>query len=370
MASVAKRPDGRWRARYRDPAGKEHSKHFSRKVDATAWLDGIRGDLVRGVYVDPDAGKVTFGTFAAQWLAAQTFEESTRESVAVRFRVHVLPVFGARELRAIRPSEIQAWLRGRQQQLAPTYVRVLLANLSAVLNAAVDDGLIAKNPCKVGRSVRAPRIEQRRVVPWSPEQVQAVIDALPTRYRALAVVAAGCGLRQGEVFGLRGEDVNFLGRRLRVQQQVKMVANKLLTAPPKGGRTRDVPLPDVVALELAEHLRRYPLDDNGLIFTSREGRPLNRNYINARIWKPALAAAGVEPNRENGMHALRHFYASTLLDAGESIRAVSEYLGHADPGFTLRVYCHLLPSSEGRARRAVDAVLGNRSADSLRTSTV
>src|SRR4051812_42500368 len=73
-------------------------------------------------------------------------------------------------------------------------------------------------------------------------------------------------------------------------------------------------------------------------------------YFNPHIWHPALEAAGVEPSRKNGMHALRHFYASALIDAGESVKAVAEYLGHADPGFTLRVYAHLFPSSEARAR--------------------
>jgi integrase len=79
--------------------------------------------------------------------------------------------------------------------------------------------------------------------------------------------------------------------------------------------------------------------------------------------------AGVEPTRENGMHALRHFNASVLLDAGESIRALAEYLGHADPGFTLRVYTHPMPSSEDRARVAIDRVLGVCAADSSRTAT-
>lgn len=71
-------------------------------------------------------------------------------------------------------------------------------------------------------------------------------------------------------------------------------------------------------------------------------------------WKPALRAAEVEPTRENGMHALRRHYASVLLHAGESIKAVSEYLGHADAGFTLRTYTHLTPESDQRTRNAVD----------------
>ena len=83
---------------------------------------------------------------------------------------------------------------------------------------------------------------------------------------------------------------------------------------------------------------------------------MNRNYFNTYVWKKALRAVGVPDTRENGCHALRHFYASTLLDAGESIKALSEYLGHADPGFTLRTYTHLMPASDERTRRAVDAV--------------
>lgn len=92
--------------------------------------------------------------------------------------------------------------------------------------------------------------------------------------------------------------------------------------------------------------------------TSRESKALSRNYFNSRVWKPALRLAGVPDDRTNGLHALRHWFASVLLDAGESIKAVSEYLGHSDAGFTLRTYTHLMPSSDERSRRAVDAMLG------------
>lgn len=94
-----------------------------------------------------------------------------------------------------------------------------------------------------------------------------------------------------------------------------------------------------------------------LVVTTREGTALNRNYFNTYVWKSALGKAGVESSRDNGMHALRHWFASVLLDAGENIRAVSEYLGHADPGFTLRVYTHLMPSSSERTKAAVDGAM-------------
>lgn len=95
-----------------------------------------------------------------------------------------------------------------------------------------------------------------------------------------------------------------------------------------------------------------------LVMTTRESKAVNKNYFNPYVWKPALVACGIGNDRRNGCHALRHFYASTLLDAGETIKALSIYLGHSDPGFTLRAYTHLMPTSDERTRRAVDAVLG------------
>jgi integrase len=357
MASIQRRPDGKWRVRYRDPAGSEHSKHFDRKIDAERFRATIQADVLRGSYVDPDAGKVLFSAFSKKWLASQTLDVSTVQAMEVRLRVHLEPAFGDHELRAIRPSTVQLWLAELQKQLAPTYVRVLLANLSGILHAAVDDGLIVRNPCNA-KSVRAPKIPQLRVRPWTHEQVQAVVAALPARYAALAVVEAGCGLRQGEAFGLRVGDVDFLRHTLHVRQQVKLLAdNKPIVTPPKGGKSREVPLPESVGLALAEHIRNFPRGKDGLIFTTRERKPLNRNYINAHVWKSALRAAGVEPTRINGMHALRHYYASALLESGVSIRAVSEYLGHADPGFTLRIYAHLMPTSDEKARHAMDLAL-------------
>jgi integrase len=166
---------------------------------------------------------------------------------------------------------------------------------------------------------------------------------------------------------LRVSDVDFLRYRLHVEQQVKILGGQLVVDRPKGGRTRVVPLPESVAVEISEHLRRHKADGEALVFTSREHKPLNRTYFNPHIWHPALRAAGVEPSRTNGMHALRHFYASVLIDEGESVKAVAEYLGHADPSFTLRVYAHLFPSSEERARQAVDRVLIRRATERAAT---
>lgn len=213
----------RWQVRYHDPDAFERTKTFARKQDADRFPVTISADVLRGAYVDPNAGKVSFGAFADRWLEAQTFGDSSREATEIRLRLHAKTHFGRRELRSIKPSTIQAWLRKLQQELAPSYVRASLTNVSAVFSAAADDGLIASNPCRAG-SVKPPKPEPRKVEPWPVEQVEAVIGALPQRYRALGVVAAGCGLRQGEAFGVRVRDVDFLRQQVHVDQQVKIVA--------------------------------------------------------------------------------------------------------------------------------------------------
>jgi len=149
-------------------------------------------------------------------------------------------------------------------------------------------------------------------------------------------------------------------------------------SPAKGGREREVPLPDWASVALAEHLRVRPAAEvtlpwsdpagkahtTALIFTNRDGRALTRAYYQHNAWTPALAAAQVERHRFNGFHALCHHYAS-VLQRGVSIRAVAEYLGHHDPGFALWTYAHLIPEDEDRSRNAIDAAYAP--ADSART---
>lgn len=367
MATIEKRQlkDGsnRYDVVYRDPDRRLRKKTFAKLDAARAFQATVEADKLRGAYIDPNAGKVTFRTYADQWLAMQTFDRSTRDAVALRLRVHVYPVLGHRQLRAIKPSTIQSWLRGLDH-LAGRTRRVILTNVSTILSAAVDDEVIAKNPCQA-RSVTKPKVIAKHVVPWAPDQVAAVRDALPARYQVLVTIGAGLGLRQGEAFGLSPNDVDFLRGIVTVRRQVKLYADGTQAfALPKGGKTRTVPLPGVVRDHLAAHLATWPatpvfLDGTEvpLVVTTRERTALVRNYFNRCVWKPALEAAGVEPSRENGMHALRHFFASVLLDSGESIKAVSDYLGHADPGFTLRTYTHLMPASDERTRRAIDTAL-------------
>jgi integrase len=375
----------RYRVRYIAPDGRERSKSFpdKEKRAAEAFLVSIEADKLRGSYVDPQAGRITFADYATQWLASQTFDQSTREVTERRLRRHVFPYLGGRALAAIRPVHIRELDRELQRNgLSVTFRAVVYSNVATILNTAVDDERIAKNPCHA-RTVRPPKPDPRRVVPWTHERVIAVRSHMPERYRLAVDLGAGCGMRQGEILGLAVDDVDDDRGVVHVVRQIKTVGNRVVFALPKGRKTRDVPLADSVALAIAAHVDRWPPAAITLPWETPDGPPvtarllihgkrlvaLDRSYFNPDVWHPALLAAGVELGRENGMHALRHFYASVLLDAGESIKALSEYLGHSDPGFTLRTYTHLMPTSENRTRKAIDLVLGGlASADGLTTA--
>jgi len=374
----------RWRVRYADPDGKERNRSFDKKVDAERFRTQVEADVLRGSYIDPDAGRITLRKYALGWLDAQQFDAVTREAVESRIRLHILPALGDRRIDQITPSMVQAWVSG--MKLAPATVGKVFTHLNTIMRNALIDGRIRLNPCQV--NIKLPRPASRRVAPWTPDQREAVRGALPPHLMAL--VDAGCdlGLRQSELFGLAVEEIDFMRRTVHVRQQVKVIGGRLWFALPKGGKERAVPLPGPTGLVLSAHIAEFavrvtlPWHEPGdrrrhgqdhaatLLFATSEARALHRNAFNEHVWRPARIAAGLVAGRENGCHAMRHLYASTLIARGVDPRTAAAYLGHADGGaLILRTYAHLMPDAEDRARKAIEEALrdaekrpGNRAA--------
>ena len=249
----------RYRARYIGPDGTEKSKSFPDKQKRLAdlWLTNIEADMARGQYIDPQASRTTFRDYAERWIAALTTDLSSRAAVEGRLRLHAMPYLGGRPIGSFQAEHIRDWSRQLEETVgSASYRRLIFDAVSSVLNAAVDDRLLTSNPCRA-RSVKAPRPAPTRVHPWSASQVFGVRAGLPERFQAMADVGAGCGLRQGEIFGLAVDNIGDLGW-LYVRQQVKKVRGGLVFAPPKRGKVRDVPLDPEVSAALREHMRRIP----------------------------------------------------------------------------------------------------------------
>jgi integrase len=179
---------------------------------------------------------------------------------------------------------------------------------------------------------------------------------MPKRYRAAAVLAAGAGLRQGEIFGLAADRVDFLRRTITIDRQlVTLAGHKPYLAPPKTAASiRKVPLPDFVSAALSSHMATYPPGLDGLLFTTTAGAAVPRNRF-GEAWRAAVKRADVRVGLR--FHDLRHYYASLLIRHGESVKVVQARLGHKNAAETLDTYSHLWPDSEDRTRSAVDDVL-------------
>ena len=260
----------RWQVRWRDEQGRQRKKSFARKLDAEAFEAKVKTQLQEGTYVDPSAGDVTLQVYAEAWRQRQTHDTASAERVAGNLRRHVYsapgtpgrtptgaPSIGDYPLRILarQPSIVQGWLAAIP--LHPNSVRMVAATVTPVFTAAAEDGLIARNPLRA-KQVKLPKAVKTDVAAWSAEQVAAVADALPARWSALAALGAAVGMRQGELFALAVDDLDFLRRNVHVAVQIKRVGGRVCFAPTKNRKIRDVPVSARVIPHLAEHVRLHP----------------------------------------------------------------------------------------------------------------
>lgn len=368
----------RWRVRWTDDTGRARERLFEKKSAAEAFDAEVRSSVNSGRYIDPSAGKVTVAAYIKQWRATRLHRDSTAERVERALRVHVEPILGRHALAAVRPSHIQAWVKDRAAALEPSTLRVVHSYLVSMFGAAALDRLIGGSPC-VG--IQLPEVDKADLFVPTIEQVAALATALPHRYAAQPYVAAGTGLRQGEVWGLELEHVDFLRRSVEVVQQLKVVSGRRpFLAPPKTRTSRrSVELSQTVAEELARHLEQFPAveveiaDETNprrpvvrvakLVFTNAAGKPISRLGW-SHIWAPAAAAAGLPPR--TGFHALRHLYATLLIYGGANVKTVQLALGHATPVISLNTYVGLWPDAVDTTRGLVDAAFGQQGGRQLK----
>lgn len=367
----------RWQVRYVDDNGKEHRPLFDKQKAAELFDANVRADVSRGQYVDPAAGRLTVAELAEQWRAASLHTDSTTVRVEHAIRLHINPILGGRQVGKVRSGQIQGWVKDRSAVLAPTTLRVVFSYLVSMFAMAARDKMgISASPC-VG--IHLPEVDGvGRFIP-RPEQVHRLAELVDMRYTAMVYLAAGCGLRLGEVLGLERADVDFLRREVHVRRQLKALTGRKPFLGPVKTKTsrRTVELPEVVAVALARHmeggLTTVEIDDETdprrprrreaeLFFTSARGEPVAKPTF-SRNWRPAADTVGL-PARW-GFHGLRHYFATLLIHAGASVKTVQLALGHSTPTITLNTYAHEWPDAIDRTRSLVDNALGKQPAAAL-----
>ena len=331
----------RWQVRWRDEQGKQRTETFAKKIEAEQHDANTRSQLANGTYIDPAAGSVTLRDYAEEWRKSRVHDLATAIRIESAFRNHIYagpenagktptgaPSIGDYPIRILakRTSILQSWISGITT--GPNTARKIVADLSQVFMAALDEGIIPRNPLSA-RSMQKPKAVNTEAVPWTASEVEAVAEELPARLAALCYLGAACGMRQGELFAAAVDDLDFLRKMMRVEVQVKYLAGRLFFAPVKNNKPRSVPIADPVIPVLAEHVRQYPPVRVTLPWGAPQGKPvtrellftmnglgLNRNEFN-RLWRPAWSAAGLpDRGRKNGCHALRHTAASAWLSDG------------------------------------------------------
>jgi len=355
----------------RDPAtGRRRQKWFAHKTrrEAEAHLAQIVAAMQGGGWTPP--AKTPLGDYLEQWLrdyATGAVRPTTLESYRSIVRVHVAPALGHVPLATLSGQTIQGYLsRKLQEGLSAATVHKHYRLLHEALGHAVKWGLVTRNPAVLADPPRPRRKEMRAL---DEEQVRLFLAEAKrsSPYYRLYLAAVTTGMRQGELLGLRWQDVDLALGTASVRQTFYRLGRQMLFGEPKSAKARrTVALPAVLVEELRalraeqeENRRLLGADyhDHDLVFCQPNGKPLHGHNISQGDLRRLLARAGLPRIR---FHDLRHSHATLLLRQGEHPKIVSERLGHSGVGITLDTYSHVLPGMQEQATARLEARLFGR----------
>lgn len=342
--TLRKLPSGRWQARAAGEGRATAPSTFETKADAARWLASVETDRARGLWVDPQGGKILLSVYASSWLGGKArLGPRTREIYAAQLRLHVLPsitdglpALGDVPLSGLTPGLVRAWYAALADERSSSVAAKAYVRLRQILTQAVDDDQIGKNPCRIdgGGAERHP--EQRFA---SLAELYGIANAVPERHRALILTAGLAGLRQGELFALRRRDVDLPAGRLFVRRKrLRLASGEVIEDGPKSAAgNRTVALPAPLVTDLDRHLSSFSGSDaDDLVFTSSSGVALERSNFRYRVWGPATVAVGLTGLR---FHDLRHTAGTLTARTGATTKEIMARLGHASPRASM-VYQH------------------------------
>src|SRR5215212_11570586 len=332
-----KRPDGRWEALYTihtSQGPKRKTLYGSTRQEVAEKLVRALSDRTQGLTFEADSLKL--GGYLDRWLAdiRETVRQRTWERYEQIVRVHIQSALGRVKLKALSPTHVRGLYREKLDAgLSRRTVQYIHTTLHKALKDAVWDGLIPRN---LAEGIRPPRPIKKEITPLSLEQARAFLAAAhEDRFEGLYVLAVHCGLREGELLGLKWDDMDLETGMLRVRRTLSQPRSGYMFEPPKNGKGRSLKLTQGAVEALRGHLKRQLVEieaagdyyqDQGLVFASHKGTTMNASNLMARSFKPILRRAGLPDIR---LHDLRHTCATLLLTKGVHPKFVQELLGHA-----------------------------------------
>jgi len=341
MGSIRRAPrTGNWEIRYRDPNGRQRtvSKGLRTKEDARARLAAIETDKMRGEWLDPRLGRITFAEWSEEYIEGAVHKRATTLAQdRQRLRKHLIPAFGDMRLAAITPLDVRRFVEALARDMAPSTVRTIYGCLRTILNASVAADLLAVTPCR-GIKLPPKRASEKQVL--TVEELHRLAEAMPAEYKAMIYLSAVGSLRFEELAGLRVRRLNFLRRPATVEvvESYTAVGGFNDTKSPASRRT--IQLPPFLVEMLAEHLaqRGSPGPDE-LVFVSPRGGPLVMTNFHRRSWTPSLKRAGLEGFV---FHGLRHSTVGLMVEMGHHPLVIQRRLGHSSSHTTMDIYGHVL----------------------------
>ncbi|ORI19113.1 hypothetical protein BJD99_19090 [Rhodococcus sp. 1163] len=364
--------------------GKEHARGFDRKVDASAWLDGVTSSIVQGAHIAPSAGRGTVCDLGIAWFASQAHIKATTDATRrSAWDCHVEPRWSRYAVRDVKTTDVRTWVAELVEGGAkPATIENALGALRMALELAVEDRQIARNPCT---GVKAPRREHVDRGYLTHAQVHELAADVASN-SIVVLFLAYTGLRWGEMAALRVENFDMLRRRVNIVRAVAEVRGQLVWSTPKTHERRSVPFPRFLTDRLAELMVGKERGD--LVFTSPMGDALRVSTYRSRVFNPTVATLGLQAlgdrERERATtgeavtpefprvtpHDLRHTAASLAISAGANVKAVQLMLGHKSAAMTLDTYADLFPDDLESVSEALDLAvrkLYEPTADALRT---
>ncbi len=337
--SVRRLPSGRYQARYRiDAVTHVAPSTFRTKRDADVFLARVRTDIERGVWVDPEAGKITVREYAIRWLRERpNLRPRTVELYEGELRLHILPVLGDLELSQLSSGRVRTWHADMLTGDRPgkSTVAKCYRLISSIMATALEDGLIGRNPC-VLKNAGVERPRERPIA--TVDEVFALAEAIEPRYRTLVLTATFTGLRLGELRALKRKRFDLLHMTVQVVEQLQELSDgTLVTGPPKSDAgSRVVSIPPAMLPELEAHLGAWCLPgEDELVFPGAQGRPFRRASLYT-AWRRATRAIGLE---DLHFHDLRHTGNTLAAATGASTKELMSRMGHASPRAAL-IYQH------------------------------